>query len=765
MRITFERGLQCGWLPQRLPGVGLSMVAFCKWTLRITADGRLEPHPEPMLPSGDVCGDSPVYPTDFVPYKPRADVIVHAHAHAPGGVSVRYLPIAIQAGPLRKRLLVAGDREWKRGLLGHSPSDPTPFTSMPLGWDRAFGGVKDDTNPIGRGRDGKRLPNLEWPDRLVQSPNDRIPPAGFGATAAEWEPRRSMTGTYGRDYVAKHWPWLPPDFDFGHYNAAPRDQQVDGFLRGDESLTFTNLHRGHPELTLALPGTKARLFATFVGGEFREVPLQLDTLFCDLETDRVVLVWRGHTPVRSPLFHEVEHLLAALEPLAAQGSIEHYRALRDAKPAAAVPPPVDPAAAQASANAAAAIDAKAAAMEAELAKAAAEMDAEEAEQERALTEQGIDPAVIRPPAQPQRIVAQQADLARLTQTPPPEILQAKPVAAEPAMTAEEAAELEQLEAEFEAEKASMRKPPAWTRERLLAAIAAGVELRGEDLSGLDLSGCALAGAQLDGASFAGCNFERADLRGTSLRGAVLQGANLGHADLSGAILDGADCTGASFAGARLAEASLARTILENQNLAGLDLSGCRGESIRLTGTDLRNCKLAGAAFPKGDLTGSKLAGADCTGLDLQNARLHAADAHGAHFQRAMLRGMRGDDGCNLADADFRHANLDGVVIEFGNLHGADFRYASVRNALLTGTDLGQCDLSRADFERASLADANLTGARLLQTNLRYASLERCEMKGADARGANFYGAGFWETKTELCDLREAILASTLLALR
>ncbi|MBL8736752.1 MAG: DUF2169 domain-containing protein [Planctomycetes bacterium] len=752
-------------MPSRLPGVGLAMVTICKWTLRITADGRLEPHEEPMLPSGDVCGDSPVYPNDFVPYKPRADVIVHAHAHSPGGVSVRYLPVAIAVGPVRKHLLVAGDREWKRGLLGSSAGDPTPFPSMPLGWNRAFGGVKDAANPIGRGRDGKLLPNLEWPDRLVQSPNDRIPPAGFGATAADWEPRRSMIGTYGRDYVAKHWPWLPPDFDFAHYNAAPRDQQVEGHLRGDESLTFTNLHRSHPELTLTLPDSKAKLFATFAGGEFRDVPLLLDTLFCDLENDRVVLIWRGHTPVGNPMFHEVEHLLAALEPLDSPRSIEHYRAMRDTKPAAAAVPTEDPAAAQVAAAADVAMEAKAAAMEAELAQADAEMAAAAAEQERALLEQGIDQAVIRPPTQQEGLQAQRAELARLTQTPPPEILQAKPVAAEPAMTPEEAAEIEELEAEFEAEKASMRKPPAWTRERLLEAVAAGTELQDEDLSGLDLSGCALAGARLDGVVFAGCNFQRADLHGTSFRGAVLQGADLAHADLSGAILDGADCTGASFAGARLAGSSLARTNLEKQNLVGLDLSGCRGESVRFAGADLRQCKLNGAAFPKGDFAGSKLAGADCTGLDLQNARLHTADAKGANFQRAILRGMRGDDGCNLADADFRHANLEGVVIEFGNLHGADLRYASVRNALLTGTDLGQSDLSRADFERASLADANLTGARLLQTNLRYASLERCEMKGADARQANFYGAGLWETKTELCDLREAILASTLLALR
>jgi len=74
-------------------------------------------------------------------------------------------------------------------------------------------------------------------------------------------------------------------------------------------------------------------------------------------------------------------------------------------------------------------------------------------------------------------------------------------------------------------------------------------------------------------------------------------------------------------------------------------------------------------------------------------------------------------------------------------------------------------LSRADLHRRRWPTPKLVGARLLQTNLLYASLERCDLKGADLRWANLFGAGLWETKAELADLREANLASTLLAKR
>src|SRR5688572_100360 len=220
MRVSVQDGLACGWLVSRLPGAGLVMVTIAKQTLRMVPGDQCTPHPEPMPLNGDVATDHLVYPNDFAPYKPRADVVVEATAHALAGPT-RYLPVSFTVGALHKRMLVAGDRTWQRGLLGHAPGEPSPFTSLPLAWTRALGGPGDEANPTGCGRAGDRMPNLEWPDRLLRGPSDRVPPAGFGAIPADWAVRRARMGTYGPDYVKKHWPWFPPDFDFGHFQAAP----------------------------------------------------------------------------------------------------------------------------------------------------------------------------------------------------------------------------------------------------------------------------------------------------------------------------------------------------------------------------------------------------------------------------------------------------------------------------------------------------------------------------------------------------------------
>lgn len=759
MRVKASDNLSCAWTVSSLPGVGLQMVAICKLVVGL-ASGQLSP----ALPAiGDLGEGELTYPSDFAPFKPRADVVLRADAHVPNGETANYLQVGFQVGALAKQLLVAGDREWRRGVLGHSAGDPVGFQRMPLSWTRALGGAKDLANPIGCGREGKRLPNVEWPGRMVKSPGDRIPPAGFGPIPAGWLPRRSCVGTYGADYVKKYWPWFPPDFDFAYFNAAPRDQQVEGYLRGDEALRFENLHRDQPVLEARLPALRTRLFVTFQDGEFREVPQRLDTLFCDLEQDRLVLIWRGHTSIGNPMLHEVAHVLAALEPLGKPCDTEHYRALRDASLAVPAKPAPDPAVAAAAAEQAKERASMTAALEKDVAEAEALAAEQLKAQEQRLMEQGLDPALLpkQPPEDLRAAVAEmrmQMDRARAAD---PDLL-ATP---QDGPTDADVDEIEGMLTEMEQEERERNGGPAWTRDGVLAAHAAGRDLSGEDLSGLDLSGCDLRGVQLRGCLLVDSDLRSSDLSAANLAGVILTAAKLDAANLDGAMLDAADLTGASLVGASLRSASLHRAVLEGLALAGNDMSGSLGEAVQMAGADLTGSNCSNASFAKGDFTGCKLGATDFTGASLANARLHAAAAQGAVFQRADLQGVRADDGANFEGADFRHANADGAVLEFACLRGCDFRYSTWIGALLTGSDFEGADLSRSDLRRASLADARLVRARLLQANLLQASMDRCDLTFADMRWANLYRAGLWEAKVEHTDLREANLGATLLSLR
>src|SRR5262249_40687958 len=141
---------------------------------------------------------------------------------------------------IERRIAVFGERRWRTGIGATEPGPPDPFTSIPLTWERAFGGARFDDNPAGVGHPGSaagshppRLPHLEDPTHLLVSPRDAPPPACFGPVRADWKERRARLGTYDGSWLKNRWPWFPEDFDWAHFQAAPRPQQL-AYLTGDE---------------------------------------------------------------------------------------------------------------------------------------------------------------------------------------------------------------------------------------------------------------------------------------------------------------------------------------------------------------------------------------------------------------------------------------------------------------------------------------------------------------------------------------------------
>jgi hypothetical protein len=263
-----------------------------------------------LLPQyrGEQGSSSLLYEVDLTAPKTATDVLLNAMAHAPGGKPTTMLDVSFQLGPLKKHLRVIGDRQWKRNLVG-SPgmTSPQPFITMPLCYERAFGGwdkQADDpaehrlhsSNPVGTGfvtrahhAEEKALPNIEDPRQLISSWKDRPPPAGFGAIASYWPPRLDLAGTYDAQWKKTRFPLLPADFDERFHQCAPADQQVPGFLNGGELVELVNLSRW-PWLRFALPKVWL-VFKTFFGRRSVEHRARLHTVILEPEVPRVMLVW------------------------------------------------------------------------------------------------------------------------------------------------------------------------------------------------------------------------------------------------------------------------------------------------------------------------------------------------------------------------------------------------------------------------------------------------------------------------------------------
>src|SRR5690606_33596378 len=81
---------------------------------------------------------------DLVPFKPRADIVLVGSAHVPGGRAATELDVGLRVGRVQHVARVIGDRRWlfpSRAVLVPTMSRPEPFTTMPLVYERAFGGT------------------------------------------------------------------------------------------------------------------------------------------------------------------------------------------------------------------------------------------------------------------------------------------------------------------------------------------------------------------------------------------------------------------------------------------------------------------------------------------------------------------------------------------------------------------------------------------------------------------------------------------------
>lgn len=242
---------------------------------------------------------------DMIAAKPRTDLYLNATAYSPGGRPSKQFNVGLRTPAGRKTLVVTGDRRWeRRWFRSPGPSAPELFTTMPITYERAFGGYDqrnadpskhglDPRNPIGTGfvvtksiPRGMPLPNINLPGRG----NHRVP-AGFGAVCSYWNERMRYQGTYDAKWSETQKPLLPVDFDEQYFQCAPRDQQFAPRLRGGESLELENLT---PDGLLRFRLPKHYFaFTTHIGRRRLEHRADLQTVIIDPDERRLAMTWHS----------------------------------------------------------------------------------------------------------------------------------------------------------------------------------------------------------------------------------------------------------------------------------------------------------------------------------------------------------------------------------------------------------------------------------------------------------------------------------------
>ncbi|WP_153163309.1 DUF2169 domain-containing protein [Zoogloea sp. 1C4] len=308
------------------------MVSRLTYTLRkVDAEGcvMLADTQRPLAATDSFSGEpnlsSVLQESDYVPFKPRCDLIFNnALAHAPNGEPRPSWAVGIKVGEWTKRLVVTGPRQFVRDIEGWHLTDPEPVATVPICYENAWGGTciwprpqpdgsaveaqihtRDARNPIGCGfldpdwdaraqpdrRPAPRLEPFGLPFDQAAAETGDYPVVGLGALGRWWQPRLALAGSYDEHWKQTRWPGLPEDFDFGYWNCAPEDQQID-YPQGGETVVLAGLHPGG-EVRFRLPRPVLKLLLHLDVGVPLFKPLLTDTLIFDFQAYELSVVQRA----------------------------------------------------------------------------------------------------------------------------------------------------------------------------------------------------------------------------------------------------------------------------------------------------------------------------------------------------------------------------------------------------------------------------------------------------------------------------------------
>lgn len=248
------------------------------------------------------------YTGDWAAHKPGTDVVMIATATpppTPPNPPITQMDVSLRIGPLQKLLRVYGPRVYYQGVIGGVvPGPPARMDPTPIQYENAYGGREsgawDPRNPAGIGFAVDRTQLIGKPAPVIEDMSIALParlstPAGFGPIAPDWEPRRTLAGTYDETWAKERAPVPPHDQDPRHACFSPHGLWSQKPLLGDEPVEVLG---ATPEgaWRFRLPRYEPE-FAVTIRGQRRELQTHLDTFYIDAEERKVELTWRTTIPI------------------------------------------------------------------------------------------------------------------------------------------------------------------------------------------------------------------------------------------------------------------------------------------------------------------------------------------------------------------------------------------------------------------------------------------------------------------------------------
>jgi uncharacterized protein YjbI with pentapeptide repeats len=702
--------------------------------------------------------------------KSSPEFLVHGYAY-PTAESQRASAIRARFANLEKTLLAFGPRYWIDG----KPSEPAPFTKIPVAWANAFGGKNFPLNPSGKGIDSmdgvQWLPNFEMPLERLQTPQQKARPAGFGAQDLTHPNRAKLRGTYDSDYLKLHSPGFPPDTDWRYFNVAQEDQWLESPLLGDEAFSFDNMHPSKPYLAGTLPKLKARVFADYSKGTnakstsakgtnnneptLTEVPMRLTTVWFFPHLEASILLFQGLAEVIEDDGSDIKALVVGIESLTEPKDAAHYldvlnkrkdpqlggvHSLNDADLLPSHLSLNDTIAKQAEEAF------KTQGLQADAQLVRAQLDANIAKESAKAA--GVDPATLN------IVIPQREKPPSMAELPAYMAKQQKAIEAQQLQEIDSV--LTQLEKAlaFEAEHGIKiadllhRGPPTYSADTELAKMRqSGFADSGEfsiaklwpllkQQEALERVSY-LQGAHRQPAAKRLPEPERTQLR-SEMQAAVIKKINF---------FEFGDFTGADFSNLDLRGFNFANAWLESVDFSNANLSGCQFSNAVLAHSNLANVVAIKSNFSGANLGAANIQGFVADQSDFSNAVMEKCIFDGTSMQSANFIGTTFTDS-SWKDCDWRAATLSGQLFNKLDLKDiqlieADLTHATFMECDLTGIAMSGADVSQTTFYKCNLQNALMEGVKAHKAIfVEGTQLIAANLKGADLFEANIGGIDF-----------------------
>ncbi|MFT0531302.1 pentapeptide repeat-containing protein [Castellaniella hirudinis] len=644
-------------------------------------------------------------------------------------------------------------------------------------------------------------------DKRLAIDQDHVQVSGFAPLAPDHPARQAYAGAHDPAWLKARWPHHALDTDPLFFQQAPKDQWLDRFWTGGDTILIRNMHPRHPDLAGRVPQDRIRCFThqTLPDGNpsFKELDTHLDTLWLLPEVQLGLAIYRALCPIHTSDGRDINALLAETEtPDPPPQSLDHYIQRCIQQMSGQVTPPAAAKQLQ--------TEAEQLSSQQLLAKVLQQKDSFQA----ILRAEGVDDETIiaQMLAHPQTRQfaqaiqqrngsiggffaeiegllktfddAEQKQLQHLAQQFNPPARSLASVMPPALITAQYAPQFPPAPAEPDP---ALHDPTRAIQHRLQVQTlyaqgrpCGGLDLSGANLAGLDLagadfsasilSGANLAGARLQGANFSqailqGARLDAADLSGCQLTQATLDQASLAGANLKGANLDGSNCHGANFAGADLTGVSLQGAGLSKAWLQQIQAPQLQADGTDFSHANLEGCNLSQAHLDQANFTGARLARSQLDGASCRQANFTLADVSHASLQRCDLSDSQCSPGTQwqggklqaaiLNGASWTGAMLDGACLDDIQAQGAD-----LSDALLDNVQINQADLRKASLDRARLRHAVLRRSNLMEASFNHTDLAHCQILDS-----NLYAASFIDTVLDTVTVAGCNTDATILPVR